>query len=358
MVNRFLVLFAIIIGGIFPQDFSRVKEAAGAYISSGGMEIIASDDRLTVNHPVSGKITQQLTGVKKIIPSPSGTFFLLLNFGFQPDKSDYPVSLFLVSRSSGLIYTKDITASFDLPHPLFAVDDNGVIYSFEPLRMILSSDLRGSITETAVVENAEFTMERTFFLKAGSASVTGASNILGRDDAGENIVLFTYTPADGNIQSVRLKGSTLSGFDEAGGQLLLSVNRESESGVYPETRLMNTDFTESITLAEPAIYMLTPDRFITRQGKITGRDGSSFASPLPGSVKAVTGVYTLDETKTLLTAVTGAGNEFFIYDTASGAIRKADGISAGKDSRMEIFIFGRTLFAVENYVKTTIYQIN
>ncbi len=345
-------------GILFSQDFRFVEEAAGAYFSTGGMEIIASADRITINHPSSGKVTQAIRGVKKFIQSPSGTFTLVLSFDFQPGKSDYPVYLYLVSRSSGLIYTKTVTAPFDLPHPLFAVDDSGVIYSFEPLRMTLSADLLGNNSEVLIVEDAEFQMERTFFLKAGSTSVTGATNLLGRDDAGQNIHLFTYSYADGNLNSFRLKGSTISSLDIAGDQVLLTVNRESEAGVFPESRLLNSTFTESTQLAEPAIYILSPERFITRQGLITGKDGAITSSPALSQVKAVTGVYTLTGEKKLLSVVTDQGNEFFIYHSASGDIRRAEGITAGKTSRLELFISGGKLFAVEDYAKTTIYQIN
>lgn len=358
MANRLLVLWIVFAGVLFTQDFSMKEAAAGAYFSSGGMEINVSSNRITVNHPSSGNVTQEISGVKKILQSPSGLFTLVLSFNFQPGKSDYPVYLFLVSPSSGLIYSKTITAPFDLPHPLFAVDDNGVIYSFEPLRMTLGTDLLGNISEISLVDNAEFQMERTFFLRAGAGSVTGAANLLGRDDTGENILLFNYSPAGKDLQSVRLTGSTISALDRSDDQILLSINRESEAGVFTESRLLNSAFTENTLLTEPASYILASERYITKQGGITSKDGSVAASPLLSRVKAVNGVYTLSAEKKLLSAVTDGGNELFIYHTASGEIRKAEGITAGKNSRLEIFISGGMLFAVEDYVKTTIYQIN
>lgn len=358
MANRLLILWMVFVGVLFTQDFSLKEVAAGAFLGSGGMEIIASADRITINHPASGKVTQEVKGVKKFISSPSGLYTVVLSFNFQPGKSDYPVYLYLVSHSSGLIYTKTITAPFDLPHPLFAVDDKGVIYSFEPLRMKLTTDLLGNNSEIMIVDNAEFQLERTFFLKADAGSVTGAVNILGRDDTGENIVLFFYSADEAKLQSVRLQGSTVSGLDRSGNQILLSVNHESEAGVFTRSRVLNSTFSEGTQLTEPAAFILSPDRFITRQGVITGQDGAVSSPSVLRAVKAITGVYTLSGEKKLLSAVTNGGNEFFIYHTASGELRKAEGLTAGKTSRMEFFVSGSILYAVEDYIKTTIYQIN
>ncbi|GMU86549.1 MAG: hypothetical protein AMXMBFR48_17910 [Ignavibacteriales bacterium] len=358
MADRFLVLWIMFAGILLSQDFTKREETAGAFFSSEGMEIIASSDRITVNHPSTGKVTQSIKGVKKFIQSPSGAYLVILSFDFQPGKSDYPVSLFLVSRSSGLIYNKTLTAPFDLPHPLFAVDDNGVVYSFEPLSLTLTADRIGNISEISIVEDAEFQMERTFFLKAGNGSVIGAVNLLGRDDSGDNILLFAYDFSTKSLKSKRLRGSTISGMEIADGEILLTTTRESESGVFQESRLLNNSFTESMLPAEPVSYLLTSELFLTRQGVIRGRDGSVIASPVLSQVKTITGVYTLPGGKKLLSAVTNEGNQFFIYHTATGDIRRSEGITAGKNSRPELFISSGMLFVVEDYVKTTIYQIN
>jgi len=70
-----------------------------------------------------------------------------------------------------LIYTYKLTAPFDLPHPIFSINDEGKIASFNPLNFKLTL-FDGSEEKTISLEKeVEFEMERSSFVEMTNSDV-------------------------------------------------------------------------------------------------------------------------------------------------------------------------------------------
>lgn len=164
-IKLFFVL--IFIASLLKAEIN-IEKRNGGYVetenfkvifNNNGFEIISSTGNSTLNKTA-------IEGIKDILFSPNQNYMLVINFAFRKDKEPYDVSYFLFNNNGEKIRERTITAHFDVPHPLFCVNDFGVILIYQPDYLFFNID-DGELSERIWLEkDAQFEMERTPYILA------------------------------------------------------------------------------------------------------------------------------------------------------------------------------------------------
>jgi len=153
------------------EILNQVEEVPYYYTVNNGFEIKFSSNEIFISKVNQNFYSEEIKGKKSLKFSHSKKFFYIAIFDFPSDKSDYQIDIKVFNDLSNLIYTYKLTAPFDLPHPIFSINDEGKIASFNPLNFKLTL-FDGSEEKTISLEKeVEFEMERSSFVEMTNSDV-------------------------------------------------------------------------------------------------------------------------------------------------------------------------------------------
>lgn len=360
MINRILIYVFLIAGVIEAQNFHFQEEMDGAFLARGALTITATGNTLKISHPKTGDVSLRQDGIKKFITSPDGLGVLVINYNFTPGKNDIPVNYYYATSQNGLVFQSSLTSPFDLPHPKFSLDNSGNIYLFDPMKMTLTvTGVKGE-RKVQIQENPPFEMEKTFYLKCGTDFVLGASNIHGRLDEGENIVVFRYSPQTGELQKELIAGSTISAMAWEDSRLQLVVTREGNQTIEKKSFLFSENIAVYTETAKAAghNFVVSGSEFTLTNGSLTMHTADGTAKSIEPVTGKISGKHVrLNENNVLIELLTGSTKEFALLQPELDFTLKNTGITLSGNARYDMFMNDNKLFVIEEYKKTLIYSL-
>jgi hypothetical protein len=168
-----LIILTFTAGPTFSQskNISKLDEIPAKYFIIQDLEIKLTDDNISINRGNEIIFSRPLDGKKILQSSPAENYFLITNYKFSDDKSDYPIEAFAFNINGEVISSQNITAHYDLPHPLFAINDAGTFAYLDLLRLQISI-VQGSNGNTISLEkDAPFEMERACYIEISETDV-------------------------------------------------------------------------------------------------------------------------------------------------------------------------------------------
>jgi hypothetical protein len=117
---------------------------------------------------------------------------LIANFHFSEQKKEYPVEIDVFDRNASLVFSYEFHAPYDLPHPLFTVNGEGILSLFDPLNFKVKVISESSETEIELEKEIPFEMERASFIEANKdyLFVLTSLNTLDITETGNNVGLY------------------------------------------------------------------------------------------------------------------------------------------------------------------------
>ncbi len=192
-----------------------------------------------------------IEGKKTFDTSPDNKFFFITNFAFIDEDGDYPVTLFVFNENGELYYSHEVLAPFDLPHPLFAVNNEGVLAYFEPLSFTLTIVKEEMINPIKLEESIEFEMEKSFFISFNDSGVyllttIGQTDIEGRNNFNTYFYYINYPFNNVTKRIINFSVPTaLSVFEE---EVIISGIRFENMQPFMETQLYSNDVELKLTI--------------------------------------------------------------------------------------------------------------
>lgn len=134
---------------VFLNDNLRIELHPGSYkIFNGGAEIFSA----------------AAAGKKIFASSEDNSFFFIANFPFTSEKTEYKISVDVFDSRGDKKFSYSVNSFFDLPHPLFEINNSGLLSVYDPLsyRLVLADE--SGEREITLVKDAVHEMERGAFL--------------------------------------------------------------------------------------------------------------------------------------------------------------------------------------------------
>ena len=155
---KILILFLFVCNLTYSQ--TRIDIADGNRLKWNAIEIEFSENKILFFRAPEIIFEEFITGKKQIFFSPAENFLLIVNYGFKKTKDDYEINYFIFNAMGSLEQSGSITEHFDLPHHLFAINNNGIVAAFSPAKFSLRIISKEIKTEIILSEEKKFLYER------------------------------------------------------------------------------------------------------------------------------------------------------------------------------------------------------
>jgi hypothetical protein len=159
------LLFFSITLSLPSQSLKIEREFNSSYYELNELEINLTADKISITKNNQNIFLENLSGKKIFKSSPTENSFLVANFQFSNNKADYPVELKVFDRNGEMILTYKFLAPYDLPHPLFTVNDDGILSLFDPLNFKVKIISKSSEKEVELEKEVPFEMEKASFIE-------------------------------------------------------------------------------------------------------------------------------------------------------------------------------------------------
>lgn len=228
---------------------------SGTYYELSNFNILLSEDKIFVSAKNNEKEIY-VKGNKSLFSSPSENYHLVTSIRF-PEESPLHIVILLLNNRGEIIHSDSLHSAYDLPHPLFAVDNNGTIGIFDYSRGVLVT-LRSGKRDTIELDNIDFEMERTAFFKSVEEGFIGGTSVepvlfgSGRF----NVVLFSLNSNTKEFYQTNLNAEGLNAIETAGRSIFVSTYTPTMSGVKYSTKVFNAVL-EEIKSYEQAFHSVT-----------------------------------------------------------------------------------------------------
>lgn len=160
----FLSSFSLIVSQS-AQTLQVEEEFNSSYYEVNDLEINLTAENISIAKNNESIFLENLSGKKIFKSSPTENSFLIANFQFSNNKVDYPVELRVFDRNGEVILIYKFLAPYDLPHPLFAVNDEGILSLFDPLNFKVKIIGKSSTKEIELEKEVPFEMEKASFME-------------------------------------------------------------------------------------------------------------------------------------------------------------------------------------------------
>lgn len=222
-INFFLAAFILFSSALLAFDKNDFKEIKCKYFIFNNKEIFLFQNDFQIKDE-NISIKKSIEGKKDFIVSDNSNYLLLINYGFLKSKENYSVTLFLFNRKLDLILEKEFKANFDLPHPIFSVNNNGLISSFNPIDFSLEiiSENTSKLIKLKKVEN--LILERKSFLIPSSENifVAATKEQMNFESSTPNVLLFSVDLNNSRITEKEIDLSTIISFQLIDDKIFLS----------------------------------------------------------------------------------------------------------------------------------------
>ncbi|NUN08360.1 MAG: hypothetical protein HUU54_04215 [Ignavibacteriaceae bacterium] len=174
MIKKIFIAILLLVVTTPAQESAQGNAQSGVF---GSVTIIYSDDSFSMTDGNSTIAGITITGKKVVIFSSEKSMAVLINYGFTKNKENYPITYYLLEQVKGVAYKGEITGYYDMPHPLFTVNESGVIAYCDPGTLKLTTDNYGNSSDVKLFGSIEYEMERGIFLQSDEERVYIAGNL-------------------------------------------------------------------------------------------------------------------------------------------------------------------------------------
>lgn len=205
-----LIIFFIAVFSSSAQDLQVVKELNSSYYELEELEINLSADKIIIARDNQNLYFEEIAGKKIFKSSRKQNFFLIANFKFSSEKVDYLIEIKVFDRMAKLIFAFEFLAPFDLPHPIFQVNDNAFLALFDPLSFKVTLVNKDYSRELKLIEDAPFEMEKASFmdLTEDFLFIISSQKALDVTESGSNTILFKIDISKLNFEKRELDYNT------------------------------------------------------------------------------------------------------------------------------------------------------
>jgi hypothetical protein len=165
---RYLLLFAVLISFTgYSQNLKKSISHSASFHSVQNVSIMFNSKEISIKKDgEEGELFKKdIAGKKVYKKSPAENYFYIANFAYNNSKNSFPVNVFIFNNSGEFVREYIGKAFFDMPHEIYDITDEGILYSFNPFDYKFSIiGVSGKPEEIILKPGAEFEMERGAFI--------------------------------------------------------------------------------------------------------------------------------------------------------------------------------------------------
>ncbi len=253
-MKRKITLILLII--IFSYDFifsqaklNLLETKNGNYIQLNDLEIYYDSISIKFNKNNQNIFSETIRGRKNILTSNNEKYFSIINYAFPSSQEilndyEYKINYFTFDENGKLISDGELNAIYDLPHPIFTLNDNGIIAAFNPYDFKLIVQKENDKSEFELKKDIEEEMERSAFIQIDEnniyVAVTLAPVLIEKKI--NNVLLFNFSLNTNNVISQEIELSTITMLKLINNKLILSGISFDNLTSQLQTFLMDKDF--------------------------------------------------------------------------------------------------------------------
>ena len=206
------------------QSLQIEKEFNSNYYELNELEINLTTEKISISKNNQNIFIENLSGKKIFKSSIAENYFLIANFQFSNEKVDYPVEIKVFDIQGNLVFPYKFLAPYDLPHPLFQLNDNAILALFYPLSFKVKLVSRDSIREVELIKDIPFEMEKASFMEINEdfLYVLTSQSALDITENVSNVKLYKVNLFDLNVDKRELDYNTPTLLKLVGGSLFAS----------------------------------------------------------------------------------------------------------------------------------------
>lgn len=192
------------------QPLHVEKELNSSYYEFREFEINLTLDKIIISKDNEDIYSENLTGKKILKTSPAENYFLIAVFKFSTEKVDYPIEIKVFDRNGKVILPYKFLVPYDLPHPLFSLNDNAMLALFDPLTFKVKLISQEIIKEIELEKMTSFEMEKASFVESNGdfLFILSSQRALDITEDMSNVVLFKVNLMDLSINKKVLDYNT------------------------------------------------------------------------------------------------------------------------------------------------------
>ncbi|NWF88821.1 MAG: hypothetical protein HXY50_05075 [Ignavibacteriaceae bacterium] len=192
------------------QNLQVEKEYNSYYCVINGIEVFFTDENISLTKDNRSIYSENLSGKKIFKASPGQQYFFIGVFEFSAKKVDYPASIFVFNKEGKFEFRYNFYAPYDLPHPIFSLNDNGVLAAFDPLSfkvIIINNTVE---QEVELEKELPFEMERASFIELNDnyLFVLSSKDVLDITENKSNVILYKVNLSDSKVEAKTLDYNT------------------------------------------------------------------------------------------------------------------------------------------------------
>ncbi|MHC1738162.1 MAG: hypothetical protein AB9882_09155 [Ignavibacteriaceae bacterium] len=227
----FAVVFVVHLSLFAQSDSTNVEVADGYIFSKGEVMITLENSYFRIAKAEEVFFDQSIPGLKQVDFSRDQDYMLITSFDFPESEENYKIYLFLFNNDFELVDKAEIDAFYGMPHPLFRVNNEGVISYIDPLTMRLEIRDGGKQNSVELEKGIPFEMERQLYIETDDERVYVLYNreIIPIEDRNPIFTLAKYGISSSELvkREVEISSVTYCGLTEEG--LIISGVKFEES---------------------------------------------------------------------------------------------------------------------------------
>jgi hypothetical protein len=174
-IIRLFCFFAVVFWGhmsLFAQSDSTHVEVTDGYVfSKGDARVTLDGSYFRVAKSDEVFFDQSIPGFKQVDFSRDQDYMLISSFDFPESEETFKIYLFLFNNDFELVDKAEIDAFYGMPHPLFRVNNQGVVSFIDPLTMRLEIRDGGKQSSIELEKGIPFEMERQLYIETDDEGV-------------------------------------------------------------------------------------------------------------------------------------------------------------------------------------------
>ena len=228
----------------FTQQLTLKKiDEVPAYLQQlKDLQIKLSSKNIDIRKSGESVFSEAIYGQKILKISPAQKYFLIADFNFTEDKTDYKISVIVFDEKGSIFNRVELKSFFDLPHPLISINDNGVISAFDPYKFelnIFEGDVKNKIN---LEKDMPSEIERASFVEMNNEDVYILSSIepLSIGNSETNANLYKINLDNYRVVEKKVDYSTPVLLKLIDDQVIISGIKFNNSVAMPNISIMNS----------------------------------------------------------------------------------------------------------------------
>jgi hypothetical protein len=207
-----LGLFTTILFTGFPlaQSLQIEQEFSTSYYEFHDLKINFTQAEFNISKDKGIIFSEKLAGKKIFKSSPAENYFIIVNYQFSNEKTDYQIDVRVFDKNGELALPYKFQAYFDLPHSLVNINDNGVLALFDPLSFKVKLISKEYSREIELEKNPPFEMEKASYMEMNEDFLYVLTSELALDitENASNVKLYKIGLFDLNVDRKEIDYNT------------------------------------------------------------------------------------------------------------------------------------------------------